>query len=122
MKNLISIVEIPTVDFERAIRFYQAIMNIRIEKVDMGEIQMGLFPGDDKAVSVALISGGGYKPSADGTVAYLNAGDDLQIILDKIKANGGKVLIPKTEIAPEMGFYAHFIDTEGGKLGLHSMN
>lgn len=122
MKNLISIVEIPTVDFQRAVRFYQAIMNIQIEKVDMDGIQMGLFPGDAKATSVALIGGGGYKPSADGTIAYLNGGDDLQIILNKIEANGGKILVPKTAIAPEMGFYAHFIDTEGSKLGLHSFN
>lgn len=120
MKNLISVVEIPTLDFSRAVKFYQAIMDIRIEKIDMDGIQMGLFPGDEKATSVALIGGGGYKPSVDGAIAYLNGGDDLQIILNKVEANGGKVLVPKTAIAPEMGFYAHFIDTEGGKLGLHS--
>lgn len=28
----------------------------------------------------------------------------------------------KKEIDPEMGFFALFIDTEGNKLGLHSMN
>jgi predicted enzyme related to lactoylglutathione lyase len=122
MKNLISIVEIPTVNFTRAVRFYQAIMGIHIEQVDMDGVQMGLFPGGDNAVSVALIGGGGYKPSADGTIVYLNAGDDLQIMLNKIEANGGKVLIPKTAIAPEMGFYAMFLDTEGAKLGLHSVH
>lgn len=62
------------------------------------------------------------KPSADGTVAYLNTGDDLQVVFDKIVANGGEMVVPKTDISPEMGFFAMFIDTEGNKLGLHSMN
>jgi uncharacterized protein len=122
MKNLISIVEIPTIEFPRAVTFYQAILNTTIEEVDMGEVLMGLFPGDGETVSVALIKGSQYKTSADGSLVYFNAGDDLQIVLNKIKANGGKILVPKTDIGSGMGFYALFIDTEGNKLGLHSKN
>jgi uncharacterized protein len=120
MKNLISIVEIPTTDFRRAVAFYQAILDISIEEVDMGGVQMGVFPSDGETVNVALIKGNDSKPSAHGTVVYLNAGDDLQIILNKIQSNGGRVVTPKTEISPEMGFFAIFTDTEGNKLGLHS--
>lgn len=120
MKNLVSVVEIPTVDFSRSIAFYQAIFNIRIEEIDMQGIQMGLFPSDEGSVAVALINGDEYKPAMDGPIVYLNAGDDLQIVLDKIAPNGGKVVVPKTEISPEMGFFAMFTDTEGNKLALHS--
>jgi uncharacterized protein len=120
MKNLISIVEIPTTDFRRAVAFYQVILDISIEEVDMGGIQMGVFPSDGETVNVALIKGNDSKPSAHGTVVYLNAGEDLQITLNKIQSNGGKVDTPKTEISPEMGFFAIFTDTEGNKLGLHS--
>lgn len=122
MKSLISIVEIPTMDFSRAVAFYQAILNISIEEIDMEGTQMGLFPGDGEAVSVALIKGDEYKASKDGTIVYLNAGDDLKIVADKIEPAGGKVVVPKTEISPEIGFFAMFIDTEGNKLGLHSKN
>jgi predicted enzyme related to lactoylglutathione lyase len=122
MKTLISIVEIPTTDFSRAVSFYQAILNVRIEEVEMDGVQMGLFPGDGETVNVTLIRGNDYKPSRDGTIVYLNAGDDLKIVLDKIESNGGKVVVPKTEISPEMGFFAMFIDTEGNKLGLHSVH
>jgi predicted enzyme related to lactoylglutathione lyase len=122
MKNLISIVEIPTVEFPRAVTFYRAILNTSIEEIDMDGILMGLFPSDGETVSVALINSSQYKTSMDGSVVYFNAGNDLQIVLDKIKANGGKIIIPKTEISPEMGFYAMFMDTEGNKLGLHSKN
>ncbi len=31
------------------------------------------------------------------------------------------MVVPKTEINPEMGCFAMFIDSEGNKLGIHSM-
>ena len=122
MKNLISIVEIPTVDFSRAVAFYQAILDISIEEIEMDGVQMGLFPNDGESVFVQLINGNEYKTSIDGTIVYLHGGGDLQKVANKIVANGGKMILPKTAIGPEMGFYAIFIDTEGNKLGLHSNN
>jgi predicted enzyme related to lactoylglutathione lyase len=122
MKNMISIVEIPAADFSRASVFYQSILNIKVEVVEMEGIKMGLFPQTGDGISIQVIHGGDYKPSSDGVVVYLNGGDNLQLVADKITANGGKIIIPKTGIGPEMGFYATFIDTEGNKLGLHSMN
>ena len=122
MKNLISIFEIPAKDFSRAVKFYQTILNISIEEIDMGGVLMGLFPGDDSSVSGSVIKGGDYKPSADGVIIYLNGGENLQVVLDRVEANNGRVVVPKTQISPEAGFYALFIDTEGNKLGLHSAN
>ncbi len=120
MKSLISIVEIPTNDFPRAVKFYQAILDLAIEEVDMGGTQMGVLPSDGETVSVVLVKGNEYKPTADGSVVYLNTGSDLQPTLTKIEQNGGQIIVPKTEISPEMGYFAHFIDSEGNKLGLHS--
>lgn len=122
MKKLISIVEIPTANFRRAVAFYQTILGINIEDAEMDGIKMGLFPNDGEGVFVQLINGRGYKPSTNGTIVYLNGGEDLQKIADKVEANGGKIIVPKTEIGPEMGFFALFADTEGNKLGLHSSN
>lgn len=122
MKNLISIVEIPTADFARAVTFYQAILDLKIETTEMGGIKMGVFPASGESVFVQLIKGDDYKPSSDGTVVYLNGGANLQMVAEKIEANGGKIILPKTEIGPEMGFYAIFLDTEGNKVGLHSSN
>ncbi len=122
MKNLISIVEIPTTDFSRAVKFYQAVLGVSIEEIDMDGTQMGVFPSDGETVNVVLVKGTDYKPTADGAVLYLNAGNDLQPTLEKVEQNGGQVIVPKTEISAEMGFFALFIDTEGNKLGLHSSN
>lgn len=34
---------------------------------------------------------------------------------------GGKIVVPKTEISPEYGHMAVFIDTEGNRVALHSV-
>ena len=120
MKNLISIIEIPTSDFARAVNFYQTILGVTIEEIDMAGTQMGVLPSDCETVNVVLVKGEEYKPTTDGSVLYLNAGYNLQPMLDKVAQSGGQVLVPKTEISPEMGFFALFLDTEGNKLGLHS--
>lgn len=120
MKNVVSIIEIPVTDFGRAIAFYQEILGVGIEEVDMAGTYMGLLPSDENTVAVALVKGEGYTPATQGAVVYLNAGEDLQVVLRKIEPKGGKVVVPKTEISPEMGFFALFTDTEGNKVGLHS--
>jgi predicted enzyme related to lactoylglutathione lyase len=122
MNNLISIVEIPITDFSRAVGFYQAILGISIKEVEMDGVKMGVLPNEEGTVNVVLAKGTDYKPTTDGAVLYLNAGKDLQSTLDKVEKNGGQVIVPKTQISPEMGFFALFIDTEGNKMGLHSTN
>ena len=120
MKNLISIVEIPADSFARAVAFYQSVLDVKIEAIDMQGTQMGLFQADEGTVNVALVSGNDYKPADQGTLAYLNGGDDLQTVLDKVEPNGGKIIVPKTPIDPENGFFAMFTDSEGNRMGLHS--
>lgn len=120
MNNLISIVEISVNDFARAVKFYQTVLDISIEEMEMDGNQMGILPNEEGTVNVVLIKGNDYKPTTDGVVLYLNAGKDLQPMLDKVAQNGGQVIVPKTKISPEMGYFALFIDTEGNKLGLHS--
>jgi uncharacterized protein len=122
MNNLISIVEIPVTDFPRAVKFYQTILGVAIEEMKMDGNQMGVLPNQEGTVNVVLVKGNDYKPTADGVVLYLNAGKDLQPVLDKVEQSGGQVILPKTEISPEMGYFALFIDSEGNKLGLHSSN
>lgn len=120
MKNIISIVEIPVTDLSRSIKFYQAVLGMVIEEVDMGGTRMGVLPGDDKTVNVVLVKGDDYTPATGGVVVYLNAGDDLQPMLDNVAKNGGQVIVPKTAISPAMGYFALFLDVEGNKIGLHS--
>ncbi len=113
--------EIPTTDFERAVRFYEAVFQVTMKRENIGG-NMAIFPGDENAVNGALVAPQpGYAPSATGAAIYLNAGNDLQPLLDRAAKNGGKVVVPKTALPPGMGFFAHFQDSEGNRVGLHSM-
>ncbi len=120
MKNLVSIVEIPVSDFGRAVGFYRRLLDVVIEETEMDGMQMGVLPGGEETVHVVLVKGSDYVPTAHGAILYLNAGEDLRPVLDRVAPAGGRVLVPKTEISPDMGCFALFTDTEGNKLGLHS--
>ena len=61
-----------------------------------------------------------HKPSTEGAVVYLNANPDLSTVLSKVESAGGGE--PKTQITPEIGFMAFFLDTEGNKVALHSQH
>ena len=121
-RNAINWFEIPVSDLERAQKFYETIFGMSLIPMDLGELQMRMFPTDDQmGVSGAIIhSPEFYTPSANGTMVYINGNPDLQNILDKVEAAGGTIAMPKTEIAPEIGFMAVILDTEGNRLGLHS--
>ena len=125
MDSAISWFEIPATDIDRAQLFYETIFQIKMSPMDFGGVKMRLFPLDDpmKGIGGSLIDTGGFhKPSAtDGPLIYLNGNPDVQDILDKIPAAGGTILVPKTAISPEYGFMAVFIDTEGNRIGLHSV-
>jgi len=121
MENLINWFEIPATDFNRAVEFYKGILGVEIQETEMFGTKMCFFPSDGKNVTGAIVQGKDYNPSMDGVTLYLNGGEDLQIVLDKVENYKGKIIVPKTQISPEMGYFAMFIDTEGNKLALHSI-
>ena len=125
MKNAISWFEIPASDLSRAQKFYEQIFDIRLTPLDLPNIKMRMFPIDDPMTGVggALADSGGFhKASAtEGPMIYLNGNPDVQNILDRVESAGGKIFVPKTEISPEFGFMAVIIDSEGNRIGLHSI-
>jgi uncharacterized protein len=120
MKNMLNWFEIPVSDFERGKKFYETIFSCSIHGSDFGGVQMGFFPMDEGKVSGALCAGPDYKPSMYGSLLYLNANPDLDEVLNKVEAAGGKILLAKRQITPEYGYMALFVDSEGNRMGLHS--
>jgi len=123
MLNAINWFEIPVKNFSRAKAFYEALLGEAIQEMPHPEYKYGMLPGDmqNGGVSGGIVEGEGFEPSMNGPLIYLNGGDDLSIPLSKVEAAGGKILLPKTFIGPN-GFMAHFADTEGNKIALHSMH
>jgi len=122
MKNAINWFEIPVKNFNRAKAFYATIFGADIQEMPHPSYKYGMLPCDmqNGGVGGGIVEGEGFEPSMKGPLIYLNGGDDLSVPLSKIEAAGGKILLPKTSIGPN-GFMAHFTDTEGNKIALHSM-
>ena len=125
MKTAISWFEIGTTDLDRATKFYETIFQVKLAPLDLDNIKMRMFPLDDMMTGVggALVDSKGFhKPSStDGPLIYLNGDPDVQLILDRVEAAGGKIMVPKTEISAEYGYMAVIIDSEGNRIGLHSV-
>lgn len=120
--NSLNWFEIPATDINRAVKFYETIFGIKMEVNEMMGMQMAGFPmnmGNGKA-SGGIVKGPMHKPGMDGPIIYLNGNPDLNSALNKIIAAGGKILMPKTQISPEIGYMAFFVDTEGNRMALHS--
>ncbi|MBK9538833.1 MAG: VOC family protein [Flavobacteriales bacterium] len=122
--NALNWFEIAVHDLARAQKFYEAVFNISMEAMDMPGMQMRSFPADSMngKAGGALVKSDMHKPSATGSVIYLNGNPDLSDALSRVEKAGGKVIMPKTEISPEIGHMAFFTDTEGNTVAMHSQS
>jgi len=119
--NPVNWFEIAATDLERAKTFYNKVFGSEFQYMEMPGMQMYMFSGGPELPGAAgsLFKSEGNKPSLDGTTIYFYC-EDLSNELSKVEGAGGKVLLPRTSIG-EFGFIALFADTEGNRLGMHSM-
>lgn len=116
MEKLISWIEIPATDMERAVAFYNEVLGLDLSIMDFGEEKMACFPGDEGAISMAP----GFKPSRDGTLVSLNVEEKMDEALLTVERCGGTILKPKTKIEAEgRGYFSLFLDSEGNRVGFY---
>jgi predicted enzyme related to lactoylglutathione lyase len=121
MKKPLSWFEIPALDLTRARAFYEQILGVTLQEAPFGETLLACFPYDQEtATGGCVLKGDGYNPSPDGAVLYLNAGDSLDAVLARVVPAGGQIARPKTALPEGMGCFAHILDTEGNRVGLHA--
>ena len=126
LDNALNWFEIPVNDFGRAKKFYELIFNYQMPDVMMGETKMGFFLYDmqgGKIGGAIVYNPDFYTASENGSLIYLNAQPDLQIVLNRVSAAGGAILKEKTIVSEEqnLGYWALIKDTEGNRVALHSM-
>ncbi|MDR1678381.1 MAG: VOC family protein [Prevotellaceae bacterium] len=114
--------EIPAFDFDRAVKFYETILGLKLSVMDYDNEKMALFPADDGQCpgAVSWDSERTFLPSKNGVLIHLHI-TDMEKTISAIEKNGGKITRPKTKIESESrGYFALFIDSEGNRLGLYS--
>lgn len=120
--NSLNWFEIPVNDIERSKTFYESVFKIKMEIFEMPGTTMAFFPmspGSGKA-NGAIAKSDSHKPSMEGVIVYLNANPNMDDTLARVEAAGGKILLAKTNIG-ENGNMAFIMDTEGNKIGIHSV-
>lgn len=127
MPHVLSWFDIPVRHFNRAQIFYETILQVKISPMEscraLPGAVLGIFPHDPQTeIGGALVEAPGDEPSRHGAIVYLNANPDLGLILSRVEAAGGKILMPKTFLKEEAGFIAFIEDSEGNRIGLHSMD
>ncbi len=122
--NMVGWFEIPVHDMERAIKFYETVFAVKLERQKLGPLDMAWFPWIEKGhgSSGSLVYAPDfYQPSLQGILIYFTAhSGDVNIELSRVEKAGGKILQKKTLITPEIGYMAVLMDTEGNRIALHA--
>jgi uncharacterized protein len=116
--------EIPVADMARAMKFYGAMTSLTLKLEDMGAPgeQLAVFPAaSQESVHGALLKSPHNAPSNGGTMVYLNAEPSIEVWIARVEPAGGQIAVPKTALPEGMGYFAHIIDSEGNRVGLHAM-
>lgn len=121
-KNALNWFEIYVSDIAKATKFYETILATKLAPSEMEGCDMSMFPCDMEAgVGGAIVKMEPYEPGPGGTMVYLNVEGDLDTVISRIPAAGGKMIKERMAIPPH-GFIAIFEDCEGNIVGLHSMS
>lgn len=111
-------VEIPANDFQRAVHFYENLLNTSLTDVSDGDEKMACFSTGEGAIVQAREA----TPGARGVVVSLRV-PQMEQALKQLTQLGGKIVKGKTKIEAEgRGYFALFQDTEGNQLGLYAEN
>lgn len=118
MKNVINWFEIPVAQMDRAIAFYEPVMQVSLRRENMDCAELAVFPHQDPSPGGALAKFDGITPSAQGAIIYLHT-DDLAATLERVATAGGQCVFGPLELGQDIGTIALFTDSEGNRVGLH---
>lgn len=119
--NPVNWFEIYVQDMARAKRFYEAVFQLNLERINNPELEMWSFPMDVGRFGAggALVKMEGVHSGGNSTLIYFIC-TDCAIEANRVMTAGGRLHKPKMAIG-EYGFIALAFDTEGNMFGLHSM-
>ncbi len=121
MQNATTWFEIPVNNLARAQRFYEAVLDRPMRGTeDLGGEATAVFAHEKPGVGGSLVERANPAPVRGGTVVYLDCAPSMDAALARVQPAGGRVAVPKTLIAPGIGYFAHIQDLDGNLVGLHA--
>lgn len=120
MKRLFSYVAIPAGDFERAFNFYSVITGGRLVRNNHASFPMAYFTDAADNYWSHLFQLPGFTAYPDGVIVYMEISVAMDEALQEVENAEGKIVMPRTLIAPGKGYWALFLDSEGNRLATHS--
>lgn len=113
--------EIYVQDMQRAKKFYEAVLNVPLQKLEGPGPEMWAFPMlmNAPGASGSLVKMEGVPSGGNSTIVYFSCAD-CAVEAGRVAPAGGRVQQEKMSIG-DYGFIALAIDTEGTMFGLHSM-
>lgn len=122
--NTVRWFEIYVQDIERARKFYEAVFEVKLSKLDspIEDAEFWSFPSmqmDRAGTSGALVKMKGVPSGGMGTLVYF-ACVDCAVEAARVAKAGGRIKDEKFSIG-QFGAIALAYDTEGNVIGLHSM-
>lgn len=121
---MVSWFEVPVLNMDRAVRFYETVFALSLERKVMGPLDMALFPAQQSLSGALVRQPVHYSPSSkDGVLLYFSSpSDDLAIELQRVERAGGRIIQHKSFINQETGYVAIILDSEGNRIALHSLH
>jgi hypothetical protein len=113
--------EIYVQDMARAKKFYEAMLQTKLEKLNSENPELWSFPGSTTTYGApgALVKMAGVPSGGNSTLVYFSCAD-CAVEAKRAVAAGGRIDKEKFAIG-QYGFIALVFDTEGNLFGLHSM-
>jgi uncharacterized protein len=114
--------EIPGLDIARAQAFYEKLLGAPMRRENIGPNTLAVFAYGATGVGGCVMVGPQVPaPRNDGSLIFLNAGPSLDAVLARVNSAGGRITTPKVTLPGDMGVFAHIIDSEGNRVGLHAL-
>jgi uncharacterized protein len=113
--------EIYVQDMNRAKKFYEAVFNVKLQRLNSPGLEMWSFPMqmDQMGTAGALVRMEGVPSGGNSTIVYF-ACADCAVEEALTEKHGGRIQKGKMSIG-EYGYISLVYDTEGNRIGLHSM-
>ena len=117
MKNNLSHFAIYIDDIDRAKRFYSDLFGWNYNSYGQDDFLQIKDSSDDDSKLIGALQSRKYSPIKEKIIGFecSIAVKNIDEIITKIEGNGGKIVMPKTEI-PYVGWLVKFLDTEGNIL------